>query len=61
MSMAIENDRSVEEECKAVLNNLPYFQKLFKSDKISTKEKLSVLEDVNIDIAAFLMSIGEEI
>jgi len=41
-----------------VYSTVPYIQKLLMSKKISMKEKLSVLEDVNIDIAAYLMSIG---
>lgn len=50
-----------ELESEIVINNLPYFIKLMNSTKITAAEKLSVLEDVNIDLAVYLESIGEEL
>lgn len=50
-----------EKESEIVIKNLPYFVKLMNSTKITAAEKLSVLEDVNIDLAVFLESIGEEL
>lgn len=60
MTSRIE-DINVDDECKFVIKNIPYIQKLIRSDKITIKEKLSVLQDLNIDIAAFLLSIGESL
>jgi len=50
-----------EEEFEVVIRNLPYVQKLLRSTKIDIKEKLSVLEDVNIDLIVYLQSIGQEV
>lgn len=44
-----------------VYSKVPNIQKLLISKKIGIKEKFSVLEDINFDIAAYLMSIGEEV
>ena len=59
--MKRNNVLSNKEEKEIVEKRLPYIHKLLQSTKITNSEKLSVLEDVNIDVAAFLESIGEEI
>ncbi len=53
--------RDIEEETVRVFDNLPYIQKLMKSNRISTAEKLRVLENPNIDIKCYLASIGESL
>lgn len=52
---------AIDKQCNEVIKNLPYLKMLLKSEKISTSEKLKVLEDVNIDLAVYLLSIGEEV
>jgi len=52
---------SEKEESEIITRSLPYVKKLMKSAKLTKSEKLSVLEDLNIDVAAYLESVGEEI
>lgn len=52
---------TIFEEYYQVEKNLHCVHQLLKSKKISTKEKLDVLKDVNIDVGIYLMSIGEEV
>jgi hypothetical protein len=49
------------QEAEIIQTRIPYIQRLIKSEKICMSEKIAILEDVNIDIAAYLLSIGEEI
>ena len=53
------NQMTKEQECVLVKKNLPLFRLLLKSKKISTKEKLRVFENKNIDLKTYLKEIGE--
>ncbi len=53
--------RIIEEETARVSENIPIIQRLLDSRRISTSEKLRVLENPNIDLKCFLASIGESV
>lgn len=57
--MSIQARRQLE-TC-IISKNLPYIRKLLETTKIDKQEKLRVLEDINIDVASYLLSIGEDI
>lgn len=42
------------DESLIVEKNLPFIQALLKNDKISTKEKLRIMEDPSIDLKKYL-------
>lgn len=61
MATALKTKRYLTEEQERVIQNLPLLRKLLDTKKIEMKEKIRVIEDINVDIKAYLLSIGEEV
>jgi len=51
----------LQDETETILENIPHIKTLLHTKKINQNEKISVMQDLNIDLHEFLLSIGEHV